>query len=256
MVQELSNIAVQIKTNTYQGNLTYSQIKSIIFEFNDCLNKININVNPFIMIEMILLNGFEEVEVASSKPVDTSKKIEQILSKNKKKEVIIEDKSLEEVTTHSEDTLEPSDFQELKRVRVNNCFVDAKKEDLIRLKALWNQSKSIEVFSPDLLSLVMDSDVVAASSKYMILTTKLESNVNNINRNIDDIEETFKQQIKIVCLSNEEWTKEKKVYVSNLKKGVKYEMIAEEPRPKKKEIESEMDSIATNVFNRDKIEVV
>lgn len=256
MVQELSNIAVQIKTNTYQGSLTYSQIKSIIFEFNDCLNKININVNPFIMIEMILLNGFEEVEDTPSKPVDTSKKIAQILSKNQKKEIIKEEKPLEEVTTNSEDTLEPSDFQELKRVRVNNCFVDAKKDDLIRLKALWNQSKSIEVFTPELLSLVVDSDVVAASSKYMILTTKLESNVNNINRNVDDIEETFKQQIKIVCLSNEEWAKEKKVYVSNLKNGVKYELIEEEPRPKKKEIESEMDSIATNVFNRDKIEVV
>ena len=79
MVQELSYLAVQIKTNTYHGNLTYSQIKSIIFEFNDCLNKININVNPFIMIEMILLNGFDEVEVTSVKTEDTSKKIEQIL---------------------------------------------------------------------------------------------------------------------------------------------------------------------------------
>ena len=260
MVQELSYLAVQIKTNTYHGNLTYSQIKSIIFEFNDCLNKININVNPFIMIEMILLNGFDEVEVTSVKTEDTSKKIEQILNKNKKtveiEEVIKEDSSLEEVSSPQDNNLKPTDFQELKRVRVNNCFVDAKKEDLIRLKALWNQSKSIEVFEPELLSFVMDSDVVAASSKYAILTTKLESNVNNINRNVDDIEDAFKQQIKVVCLSNDEWTKEKKVYVSNLKKGVKYEMIAEEPRPKKKEIESDIDSIATNVFNRDKIEVV
>ena len=260
MVQELSYLAVQIKTNTYHGNLTYSQIKSIIFEFNDCLNKININVNPFIMIEMILLNGFDEVEVTSVKTEDTSKKIEQILNKNKKtveiEEVIKDDSSLEEVSSPQDNNLKPTDFQELKRVRVNNCFVDAKKEDLIRLKALWNQSKSIEVFEPELLSFVMDSDVVAASSKYAILTTKLESNVNNINRNVDDIEDAFKQQIKVVCLSNDEWTKEKKVYVSNLKKGVKYEMIAEEPRPKKKEIESDIDSIATNVFNRDKIEVV
>ena len=139
---------------------------------------------------------------------------------------------------------------------MNNCFVGAKKEDLIRFKALWTQSKNIEVFSPELLSLVMDSDVVAASSDYLILTSKLDSNVNNINRNVGDLENSFHQNTKIVCLSNEEWTQEKKIYVANLKKGVQYQMIEEDVMVVKNNNNEEEDSLATNVFNRDKIEIV
>lgn len=257
MVQELCKIAVQIKSNTYSGNLSYSQIKSMIFEFNDCLNKININVNPFIIIEMILLNSLDESESRFSVKQDASKQIEDILSRKEKVEVKpVSPVVNEERFSDEPQKIESFDFHKFKQIRVNNCFVGAKKEDLIRFKALWTQSKNIEVFSPELLSLVMDSDVVAASSDYLILTSKLDSNVNNINRNVGDIENSFHQNTKIVCLSNEEWTQEKKIYVANLKKGVQYQMIEEDVMVVKNNNNEEEDSLATNVFNRDKIEIV
>ena len=49
VIQELSNIAVLIATNTYQGNFTYEQVETLILSLNDCLNKINININPFLL---------------------------------------------------------------------------------------------------------------------------------------------------------------------------------------------------------------
>ena len=58
VIQELSNIAVLIATNTYQGNFTYEQVETLILSLNDCLNKINININPFLLIETIFLGSF------------------------------------------------------------------------------------------------------------------------------------------------------------------------------------------------------
>ena len=60
VIQELSTIAVQIRTNTYNGNFTYDQVKQLVFSLNDCLNKINIQVNPFTLIEILLLDSFDK----------------------------------------------------------------------------------------------------------------------------------------------------------------------------------------------------
>ena len=50
-------IAISIKLFSYNGKLNYKTIKEIIFNFNEILNKINININPYSMIKLVLLDS-------------------------------------------------------------------------------------------------------------------------------------------------------------------------------------------------------
>ena len=259
LINVLSKYAVNIKSGTYDGNLTYSQIKNVVFDLNDCMNKININIDPYVLIELALLNSFDCSNSNVSSSVDVaSKKIDEILNRPKE-----EKKTINNIVDE-EDNLSVDDdgfLSKLKRVRVNNCFVEAQKDELLKFKKIWDGCKNIETFAPDILSMVIDTDVVASSSKYVILTSKLESNVNNINRRIFEIEDALEKKINtklsLVCLSDDEWITVKKEYIANLKKGIKYNMMEDESRPfQKKKMSNELESLATNVFNSDKIEIV
>ena len=261
MTQELSHIAVQIKTNQYKGLLTYSQVKKIIFDFNECMNKININVNPYVLIEMILLDALDE-PISSSEMENSSKKINEILNyvdetKLEKQEEIPKKQVIISVEESSSDDY----LQDLKKVRVNNCFVEAKKDVLRDYKIIWNQVKNNFDLSPDILSIVVDTEMVASSQNYAILTAQLDSMVNNFNRNVvkveDAVQAIFPKQIHFICLSEKEWNDEKKVYIQNTKSGKTYEMMEERKLTKKSQKkESEIETVATNIFNSDKIEIV
>ena len=75
---------------------------------------------------------------------------------------------------------------ELIKIRINNCFVNAKKEYLQEIKDKWS-SFTRELEDKTLLSLLIDSNVVAASDKVAIITNFIEGTVNLINENLDEI---------------------------------------------------------------------
>ena len=118
---------------------------------------------------------------------------------------------------------------------------------------------------PELLSLLIDSDIVAASLDYVILASTLPSTVLLINQKLDELQDEFlkkaKTNVKFICLTTDEWNEEKKIYVANLKANVTYKLIEEDIENDEKEVfidnnVSSLDKIATNVFNSDKIEEV
>ncbi len=263
IIQQLSDIAVSIATDTYTGNFSYSQIKNIIFELNDCLNKINININPFVLIEMILLGSYEEKNV---KNVDNyAENVHKILEKSieeEKKEqnsVKIEEKVDD---SSNENKLQEEEYiRKMVKIRVNNCFSEAKKESLKLFQSVWEKVLDDENVTPNIKSFVLDSTVVAASDKYCILSSKLESTVYLINKNVDkislELQSYFENPVYFVSLSEAEWKKEKQEYAKTIKNGGKYSVISEsELEELKPKVQSELEEIATNVFNRDKIEMV
>ena len=266
VVQELAHIAVLIKVNNYQGLFSFQQVKKLIFELNDVLNKININVNPYELTEIILLNviSTEENEkevVRESKIIKTNSISNAEKLANKDTEHVIlekkEDKITEEVIGNN-DNNGSIYINELKKIRVNNCFTDAKRESLISNQAIWNQKKNDTNVDKRILGVIVDSQLVASSLNHAIVTTKLASMATLINNQLDEIENSLNLEFHIIALSMEEWTTEKNEYIQNIKNKYVYNYIDEETiadlKPKK--ASNDFEEITTNIFNSDKIEIV
>ncbi len=266
VVQELAHVAVLIKVNNYQGLFSFQQVKKLIFELNDVLNKININVNPYELIEIILLNVISNEEnekevVSENKIIKTNNTSNtEKLTNDDSENVVLEkkeDKTTEEAV-EKEDNNSNNYINELKKIRVNNCFADAKKESLISNQAIWNQKKSDTNVDKRILGLIVDSQLVASSLNNAIVTTKLASMATLINNQLDEIEKSLNLEFHIIALSMEEWTTEKNEYIQNIKNKYVYNYIDEETiadlKPKK--ASNDFEEITTNIFNSDKIEIV
>lgn len=265
VVQELAHIAVLIKVNNYQGQFSFQQVKKLIFELNDVLNKININVNPYELIEIILLNVIsnednEKEATGDSKIIKTNTLNTEKLVNNNPENIIFEkkeDKIAEEVIENS-DNNDSAYINELKKIRVNNCFTDAKKEILISNQVIWNQKKSDSNVDKRILGLIVDSQLVASSLKNVIITTKLSSMATLINSQLEDVEKALNLEFHVIALSMEEWKNEKNKYIQNIKNKYVYNYIDEETiaHLKPKKVNSDFEEITTNIFNSDKIEIV
>lgn len=125
-------------------------------------------------------------------------------------------------------------FLDRLRVRINNTFALATKDDLLRLKNRW---KEIMDFTLDseigaVACFLIDSVPVAASSKNVILTFEYPSMVERGNDMIDRIEITlnriFDQNYHVVLLTMEEWNREKQQFIENRNQHISYE-YQEEP---------------------------
>ncbi len=113
-------------------------------------------------------------------------------------------------------------------IRINNALATANKESLKKFKEQWSL---IDEYLYDdeysvVAGLLKDSTPVVASEKYIIVSNTLESVANRINENfslVDDfLLKIFKNKVLIVGMSNDNWSKEKSKYISNIKNGIKY----------------------------------
>jgi len=266
LIQEFVSLAIKLKTEYLTISLNYEQIKSLIFELNECMNRTNININPYILIELVLLNYVkpsENVKNSSSNDVNNSKSEDPIsvnleVSVDKPQETVDIEQKVEPEETSSNEILE-----ELKKIRVNNCFVGAQKVILNELKEIW-QDLNASPIPDDILNLLIDSNIVAASPTHVILATNLAGTALLINKRIVEITdylcEFFDRELIFIALSDEEWNAERKQYVDNIHKGVTYVLKEEKnisPLVSENEVNDDsIEKVAQDLFDRDKIEIV
>ena len=261
LIDSLSNKAYE-----KNENLDIEKIKNIIFDLLKIINNYNININPFILIELTLL---EHINHENIKIKEIGKKIEvknAEIKQEKEDKIISQEIISDEISTESVQKEEIEETKNLqnnftfdKSIRINNCFVNVKKEYLNKAKE--NLKKIIKDNQEDsfLLSMIVDSEVVAASDQIYILSSALDSIVNLININHKLIEKKL-DNIKIVALTEEEWAEEKNNYIKNNKNGIKYTMIDEKEKTEgevnnNKVINESMEDIAEQLFSSSKIEV-
>ncbi len=253
LVELLSKEAIQSLENNNLNQLDYKIIKNIILELNDCLNRININVNPYIIIEMILLNYCGENK---NDNVKNDTKIEEKHDKTIK--IIDENENINEDVSNKNNfikkNIQNNNLQEIKEIRINNCFVAPDKEILNSTKEKW--SKFLLKINSQLRGLISDTYPVAASKEYVIICSEIDHLVDEINENNKKIEKEYldylKDEIKIVALSLEEWQKEKKKYIQNKQEGKKYIYKEEDI---KKEEQKDLEEFAKDIFTSDKLEI-
>ncbi len=232
-----SKRAKNIKLTSKKRRLTFIDYKNMILALSDSLNKTNINVDSYTIMEMILLDFFDQPNVEDiKKPVEINEKVE------------------EPKIIKQENNFNP----ELIDIRVNNCFANAQKKYLESLKSKLQTLPITTNLDGKIKSILLDSSLVAASDKYMIFTMSNDHSVENANNLLNEIEDVINKEIKdnykIIFLSENRWNNERNKYIANLKNKVKYELIEEKESCENNDQSEE--NIINDVFDINKVEII
>ena len=209
LIKKLINLiktrALNIKNNQKNDRLSYDDYKKMCFELSDTLYKINVNVNLYSLLELILL---DYVTIEENLNVDNK---------------IIDEKKEKNNINHTY-------YEELVKIRINNCFVDASKKYKIENTNNWCKFVNL-VEDKKIKGLIEDTIVVLSSNSIIVLTTKLENMVNEINKNINIIENNFNNMYntnyELIATSNENWENKMNEYKINLSKKISYSYMKE-----------------------------
>ncbi|MBR1413697.1 MAG: DNA polymerase III subunit gamma/tau [Bacilli bacterium] len=241
LIDEIENIAIDIKL----GKLDYDYDKnvSLAFDLADLLNKVNVNINSYSLLTIVLLKYVgNNTNPKPSVKQDTQKDDATKAGNNQINNIVKK---------------EVKDYANLKKVRVNNCFVNAKKSYLTNIQQSWSKFVGSISENKKIMMLMVDSDVVAASDKYLIITNELESTSNMINSCLEELEKliykVYNIDYKIVSLSNDEWSKEKKQYIENIKNNYTYKMMSDDNMEVTLDNVQSSEEIASSIFDKSKI---
>ena len=262
LVMELARKAVDILNNGSSGNLKYDICKKIILELNDLMNKININIEPYLLIKVLILgyvnvsdnNSINEINLDLNKDEEKNRKIEENIEKVENRNQENAQKKSENI--QNEENKEQSNLEKIIDIRINNCFVDASKKYLGDIQEKWDSFIN-NLSSALIRGLVSDTKVVTASSKYAIIMTTIKHKDKEINEKLDEVINLFNEFINdkytLVFIDEEKWNLEKEKYINNLKNKHKYEYIEEiieNASPK-----SDINDIIGDVFDIEKVEI-
>jgi len=238
ILEKIEEEAINSKKEYNYRGLEYSKLKEMAYELAGISNYININIDPYLLIEISLLKYF--TNTINTEKIDTTNTLatNEIISR----EIIYEEKENEEII----------------KIRINNCFVNVKKEYLNNIKNNWPEFLAT-IEDKSLLNLLIDSNIVAASDEVIILTNIYEETAKLINKNLtklrDQYKNKFNKEYKFIAISEKQWQKEKQIYILNLKNNKEYKYINEpETENTKKETEN-IEKIAFEIFEKDKIEI-
>ena len=259
IITKIKSVLIDIKLDNYTGKLDFDNLYNLVFELNKLLTGERNGANYYDLLEIVFLkyinyfpgNNFVDKNIAKL----TDSKKESAIIKQIEEKPKISAPAIEQTIISQENKLEKKnkviDFDI--DVRINNTFVNAKKDYLNNIKSKWNDFVIYESnTNKAMISYLADTNIVAASDKYAILTNNL------INQNIKSLEKDFNLFFNgnyyLVAVSPKKWEQERNKYINNIKNGYKYEIIDNDIIIK--ENKSELEKIASEIFgnNYKKIE--
>lgn len=240
LIDVLSKKAKKIKQTGKYKRLNFSEFKSLILNLADSISKVNVNIDAYTILEMILLEYIE------TEP-DSTININQNDENNSK----IETENYFPGNILKESIKEIDD--DLVGIRINNCFVGAQKQALEDAKMMINKYLASINISGEIKAVLEDSAIVAASNTNWILSSQNDHVVNKANKILNKIESSlqkeFNNSIKLIFITDERWKLEKEKYIQNLKNKQEYKYIEE------KEINND-DTQINDVFDISKVEII
>ena len=294
LISELRKTAIGIKSGKYKHDMYFDDIYSMIFDLNECLCNININIDPYVLIEIVLLKyinlgnnsrvglgnnsstsskvsvGEEKVmksSTKSSKTNDTSS-TEIVVGNNKNADTI----GAEAISNSLDKDVDKKQVIHKKKqktidlnARINNCFVECSKDIKLSFAKEWSGFiSSLLTKDKSLMSLLADTSILAASNTYVLLQSKINSTNELINNSIDDLGKYYEDysgnKVKFAALTEEIWQKEMENYRNNIKNGIKYNYI-EEKEEKSEESNDEIvidtdniEDVAKDIFGSFEVE--
>lgn len=223
LINLISSFIIEKKTSSKKTKVSFDKYTKLVFDLNDLINKVSINVNPYDLLKVLLLNYIEE---------------------QKENRVILLDK------TPKENDSEKGNF-DIINVRINNCFWGAQKTCLEEFNNTYKNVINGNILDGKVKSVLIDSNPVAASEKYVIMASMNEKTAAVGNDNIELIEEVINKNSngakRLIFISKDRWLEEKNKYIENLKNNKKYKYIEEA---------SQKDIDIVDVFSNEKIEII
>lgn len=265
IITKIKSVLIDIKLDNYNGKLDFDNLYNLVFELNKLLTGERNGANYYDLLEIVFLkyinyfpgNNFVDKNIVKL----TDSKKESTIIKRIEEKPKISAPAIEQTIISQENKLEKKnkviDFDI--DVRINNTFVNAKKDYLNNIKSKWNDFVIYESnTNKAMISYLADTNIVAASDKYAILTNNLDITNDLINQNIKSLEKDFNLFFNgnyyLVAVSPKKWEQERNKYINNIKNGYKYEIIDNDIIIK--ENKSELEKIASEIFgnNYKKIE--
>ena len=265
IITKIKSVLIDIKLDNYNGKLDFDNLYNLVFELNKLLTGERNGANYYDLLEIVFLkyinyfpgNNFVDKNIVKL----TDSKKESAIIKQIEEKPKISAPAIEQTIISQENKLEKKnkviDFDI--DVRINNTFVNAKKDYLNNIKSKWNDFVIYESnTNKAMISYLADTNIVAASDKYAILTNNLDITNDLINQNIKSLEKDFNLFFNgnyyLVAVSPKKWEQERNKYINNIKNGYKYEIIDNDIIIK--ENKSELEKIASEIFgnNYKKIE--
>ncbi|MGM9834648.1 MAG: DNA polymerase III subunit gamma/tau [Bacilli bacterium] len=251
IINKLKELALQSKVG--KNSVSFDLIYELIVSLNDCLNSANINLNPYILIELTMIK-YMKTDQNYFPGNNFEKKEDEIISRE-----IIEDEKASEnenIQEANKDQLLNVMSDQVIEIRVNNCFVKANKQFKADLINIWESFlEQISLSNKSLYSIFVDSSIVLASDEYAVLVDKNDSTCTLINKKLNVISEEFanytNKNYKFVCLTEEKWNYNMDVFKKNKKDGIIYEYINENDTSIQDDNESESDDNELNVIAED-----
>lgn len=206
------------------GLIEYDMCFKMCFELADSLNKSNLNIDIYDLLELILVKPLYE-----SKNMENTKSI-IVEAKTEVTKEISENKEVVEDPAKVPEKINNENYDDFSHIRVNNTFVGANKQYLNIMKDNWQQFINT-VDSKKIKGLLLDTNIVLASDKYAVISVELKAHADNINRTMSEIEamflEKFNESYKFVSISQDEWNDWTKDFKEHIAVGKKYVMLDE-----------------------------
>ncbi len=292
LILELRKYAIDIKLGNKDIEFYFEDIYKMILDLNECLCNININIDPYILIEITLLkyiktandglvgntlpikeskvepssNDIKEEEKVSKKEIVESKVINsEIETRNNKEAENDETEKVEIVSPEVENDKPKEEVSINIDIRINNTFVDVSMDCKKELKSSWVEFMNyLKSNNRALLNKISDTSILAASPTYALIQSKMVSTNDLINLSISDLENSYKdfsgKLIRFAALNDDLWQKEVEKYRLNRKKNIKYNYIEEnieEPVKDKKtktKKKSDVEDLAREIFDSFEVE--
>ena len=251
MLISLKNIIISSITgkSKYEDNNKLIKLSNLI---NENLFDIKKSSNPKIYIEIMLLGFMNDYQIISREIILEEKSTKEVDKKNNENKMStdIVKKKIEKPKIEEQ---EESNIEEIMKIRLNNAFATANKQELEKDKEKMNKLNDY-TFDQEIGYLVcslLDSKLRVSSENYLVISYEYDSMVNENIKLLNKMTNVLKEKAdiakKISIISDELWEKEKKKYVSMLKNKEKYEIIEEPELIINKKVKKEVNN--NNIIN-------
>ena len=155
-----------------------------------------------------------------------------------------------------------TDFNLLKKIRINNILATANKQELIKINHDYERINDFianKVYN-NIAALLLSGKVVAASSEYLLFSFDDKSLVKVFLSNLEKIEkflyEIYNNEYKVMSVDSNEWVNIKNEFIINKKNKVMYEILPElDVLQNQNKKNTKFESITNNIFG-DEVETI